>query len=263
MIGLLVSIRSLAEAKVTLGSNVRIIDIKEPNNGALGCVDAKTLEEIADYLAESRDSQIGHGHAVNQSASQANSEPEQQFAISAALGEALALEEHAPILRQHCLERVDFAKLGLAQLRNKKHWWKIWESKISLLPSHIQSVAVAYADHITCNSPSPSDVATVGMQLGCSFVLLDTFCKQKGSVFHHMPENTTSKFIEDCKQNGQQVVLAGSLSPATMEKAVTCAPDFIGVRGAICLSDRASTVCENRLASVANQLVNIQRNLPT
>ena len=246
MIGLLVSIRSLAEAKIAIGSKARIIDIKEPSNGALGCVGAQPLKEIANYLAENR-----------------GNYPDPQIAISAALGEATALNEQTPVLKQNCLEHVEFVKLGLAQLGDTKHWWKIWESKISLLPRHVRSVAVAYADHVKCNCPSPSDVARVGQQLGCSIVLLDTFHKQKGSVFHYMPKRTTSKFVADCKKNGQQVVLAGSLSADTLQKAVACAPDFVGVRGAICVSDRASTVCENRLASLADQLVNIQREQAT
>ena len=249
MIGLLVSIRSLAEAKISLGSNARIIDIKEPDNGALGCVGETSLKDIANYLAANRGNYSSH--------------PDKRIAISAALGEALALNQQTPVLSLDCLENVEFAKLGLAQLGNIRHWWKIWESKISLLPKHVRSVAVAYADHVSCNSPRPSDVANVGQQLGCSIVLLDTFCKRQGSVFHHMPEKATAKFIADCKKNGQQVVLAGSLSHDSLPTAVSCAPDFVGVRGAICVSDRASTVCENRLASIANQLANIQLKIST
>ena len=48
--GLLVSVRSAAEALVAMAGGADLIDVKEPSRGSLGAVDPEVLSEICDAV---------------------------------------------------------------------------------------------------------------------------------------------------------------------------------------------------------------------
>ena len=54
MAGLLVSVRSLEEAKAAFESGAALIDVKEPAHGSLGHANSGVIEEIVAYVAGRR-----------------------------------------------------------------------------------------------------------------------------------------------------------------------------------------------------------------
>lgn len=249
MIGLLVSVRDESEAKVVLnqmtpGSCLRLIDVKEPQNGPLGQADSIQLRNIG-QLCTQHDAMEGNKNG-----------------LSVALGEAVNLKPNARIFADKTILRgFNFAKMGLSGLGGEKKWWVRWEKLLAAIPPQIKSVAVAYADYPDCNSPAPIQVASVGRRVGCQFVLLDTFTKDGSCLFDFMPLAEVKQFVEKCRNSGQTVVIAGSLGQSNLRTAVMCQPNFIGVRGAVCEFDRTSSVSKNRLANFDNLLVNVQSKI--
>ena len=52
MTKLLVSVRSVAEARIALAGGVDLIDVKEPRRGSLGAADAGIIAEIVAHVAK-------------------------------------------------------------------------------------------------------------------------------------------------------------------------------------------------------------------
>ena len=50
MTGMLASVTSLAEAKVLLQEGIDILDLKDPNNGALGALDTALIKDIVEVV---------------------------------------------------------------------------------------------------------------------------------------------------------------------------------------------------------------------
>ena len=250
MIGLLASVRDENEVKIALNQTqtnncLRLIDVKEPRNGALGQVNAARLRNIGT---------IFNKHEGGQDRT--------QVGLSVALGEAVDLQSESQVFTDTTiLQGFDFAKIGLAGLGDKKNWWDRWEKLLKKIPAEIKTVAVAYADYYFCNSPDPIGIASVGKRLGCDYVLLDTYTKDGRCLFDFMSPAMVEQFVKSCRNAGQTVVIAGALKSDNLHTAVMCQPCFIGVRGAICESDRTASISEIRLANFIELLVNIQSKI--
>ena len=90
--GLLVSVRSLAEARAAIGGGCAVLDLKEPSRGPLGMADPEVVGEAAGW---------GRSRGV---------------ATSMAMGEVADWSDEA--VAEFTLPAVDFAKLGLHQRNN-------------------------------------------------------------------------------------------------------------------------------------------------
>jgi (5-formylfuran-3-yl)methyl phosphate synthase len=214
MTGLLVSVRNAAEALVAWKAGADLIDVKEPSNGSLG---AAAQDEW---------------HAVRQTI-------DGGLPISVALGELLKdpIADHA----QHCAG-YSFAKLGLAGCAKLDGWQSRWSQVLENLPISVAPVAVIYADHRCAESPDPFSILEAAHQLQCAAVLFDTFGKQAGDLFAHLSTETMSTLCQEARDRGLRVVLAGSLGPSKIETALSLAPDYIAVRGAVCRGPRTGTI---------------------
>ena len=244
---LLVSVRDKREASLVLEKALececlRLIDVKEPNKGPLGQVDADRLIEIGKVFSEHK---ALHG--------------DYQIGSSVALGEVNELKTNSRVFGdEDVLRDFQFAKMGLSDLGNQPGWWQKWKKLLTLLPPKTNFVAVAYADYYLCHSPNPFEVAKVGQQLGCHYVLLDTYTKDGSSLFDFMPAAKVHEFVSTCKNASQIATIAGSLGIDSMRSAIQCNPDFIGVRGAVCESDRASSISPKQINRIARFFVNVQ-----
>ena len=70
------------------------------------------------------------------------------------------------------------------------------------------------------------------MDTGADGVLLDTWGKDGGDLFHHMAEPALRAWIEQARAAGLLVALAGSLSAEGVRAAAGLPADIVGVRGA-------------------------------
>src|SRR5689334_15854455 len=119
--GLLVSVRSAAEAQAALVGGANVIDVKEPNQGSLGAADDSTIAAVV--------------HAV------AGRAP-----VSAALGELVDLIR---LLNKNgsrkLVDGVSLFKTGLAGCATFDHWQTQWSGAIDavLASSPVDAQAVA------------------------------------------------------------------------------------------------------------------------
>lgn len=210
MTRLLVSVRDAAEARTAVAAGAHLVDVKEPERGALGNAGAATIREVLAAV---------DGHCP----------------VSAALGELVGLSSEDLDGR---LAGIRYAKLGLSQCGLWDAWPTAWARALRGLPAGTNAVAVAYADHRAAQAPSPLAVLNTGAQLGCRALLVDTFDKRQGTLFDHLTAAATTQLILRARDNAMVTVLAGSLRDAALDRAVELAPDYVAVRGAVCPGGR-------------------------
>lgn len=214
MTGLLVSVRDAEEALIALRGGADIIDVKEPRNGSLGAADSKVWRAVHERIA---------GRAP----------------LSAALGELASCVVRGTMKD---LDGYRFAKFGLAGCQDVAGWPQRWRATLSLLPAEVAPVAVAYADFEQARAPDPSHVLAQAMHFKCAALLLDTFEKSNGDLFDYLTPSRLSQLIQQARNAGLLVVLAGSLSSDSIVKAVKLSPDYVAVRGAVCRGDRSAGI---------------------
>jgi (5-formylfuran-3-yl)methyl phosphate synthase len=206
---LLVSVRSAAEARAALVGGADWIDIKEPNRGALGAADPETIADVLREVAGRRP-------------------------VSAAAGEWNA----AGGIDWRAFPELARIKLGLAGGADETDVWRQVEAFAKRLPRREMLVLTACADYSAARSPCPADVLARSSQLGLEMLLVDTFDKSAGTLFDALGADQLRELIEQARQLGIGVVLAGSLSGDALTAAYELCPAMVGVRGAVCRGGR-------------------------
>lgn len=198
---LLISVRSVAEARVALGSGADIIDIKEPREGVLGAASPETIRAIVEAASGRR----------RVSATVGDMPPGEAAAAAAAAMAALG---------------VDYVKTGTfpgggacANL----------EPFAPLAARGGRLILVMFAD-------LAPDFALVGQAAAVGFtgVMLDTAAKGQGGLRTHLSAAETGRFIGLARRAGLMAGLAGSLKAADIAPLAALGPDVLGFRGAAC-----------------------------
>ncbi|HUE75078.1 MAG TPA: (5-formylfuran-3-yl)methyl phosphate synthase [Pirellulaceae bacterium] len=228
---LLVSVRNGAEAASALAGGANVIDIKEPDRGALGAADPQVWREVLDTVA---------GRAP----------------VSAALGELFAADASSASVQDLAAQTAGlaFAKVGLAGATTIGDWPALWKHSLAALPHTVLPVAVAYADWQSAAAPPPEEVIDRGAESGCALVLFDTFTKSGGCLLDHLPPATLARLMHRAAQRSLKVVLAGSLSLSLLPRVLPLSPALIAVRGAACRGNRSSAIDADQVRSLAAAL---------
>ncbi|HET6879723.1 MAG TPA: (5-formylfuran-3-yl)methyl phosphate synthase [Pirellulales bacterium] len=228
MTRLLVSVRSLDEARLALAAGVDLIDLKEPARGSLGIVGVATARQVADALAG-------------------------KVPLSMALGELAEWMDAEWELAGSLPPGIAYAKIGLSRSSKARSvdgipWQDEWGRAIRLLPQHCSAVGVVYADWQPADAPRPAAVLDAAIANGCRALLVDTFHKHAGNVFRHCSTGELADLFARAKSSGMLSVLAGSLSLDDVTAAFAIGPDYLAVRGAVCRRSRDGDLCPIRLA---------------
>lgn len=209
--GLLVSVRDEHEAQIVDQVGVDILDIKEPDEGALGRASTDVVSRILTVVSDTTQ-------------------------VSAAFGE---VEDCEAFLDQGVLpDRLAFAKCGMARTA-----FASWQKRIESIWTTFRQfdcepVAVAYADHTLAFAPKPREILDWAIEHRVRYFLIDTFEKRLTSLFDSLLEDELVGLLSTANKHGMKTVLAGSIRVNHLESAVRITPDFIGVRGAVCDGDR-------------------------
>ncbi|MBT2325995.1 (5-formylfuran-3-yl)methyl phosphate synthase [Variovorax paradoxus] len=220
MTRMLVSVRSVEEALLAASGGADFIDLKEPRDGALGGLPVATIAAIVGAL---RARGIG-------------------LPVSATIGD---LPMHALARIRAQVEavgasRVDYVKVGIER----------------------DADAFAVLDMLAdCEWPVvPVFIADRGIdealvahacRMGFPAIMADTADKQAGSLFDAVPMAQLRDFLERVRAAGRLVGLAGALRVAHLPLLQALAPDFAGFRSAVCVADRKTALCPQRLAALA------------
>ena len=228
---LLVSVRNADEAAVVSRNPVAILDVKEPDRGALGAPDAMTLRRISHVVPK------------NQTISFAIGELAGWRSMDGDLNENSLCQRYGQLLKDF-----QYVKLGLAGVLFQENWRLDWQLLFRNLPIGTCPVTVAYFDHQECHAPSPKSlIEFASSQHNCSTILFDTHDKTR-NLFAYLSDQDLIALLRDAKRAGLQTVVAGSVDQSCLDQVLAAKPDFVGVRGAVCRGNRNRPI-EGRLVS--------------
>jgi uncharacterized protein (UPF0264 family) len=221
MAGLLVSVRSAAEAHAAIAGGVTVLDVKEPDRGPLGRADLEVWAGVA-RLAPAG------------------------MPVSVALGELREWDEQPPP-RAESWVGITYRKLGLAG--SGPEGTTAWAALRHAWGPGPRWVAVSYADWIEANAPSPDGVLDMAIAApDCAGVLVDTWSKSRQSPI----DLTWAPWVERARKASRFVALAGGLDEQAIVRLAPLNPHVFAVRGSACHRGlRTETIDPARVASLA------------
>ena len=229
MTQLLISVKNVQEAALVLAAGVDMIDLKEPNIGALGALDLLTTEQILTRV---------NGEKT----------------VSATVG-----EQHANVaalvndIQKRADIGVDIIKIAVSNLFQAIDFY---DEIARLTNTGIKIVAVFFADNIINFELLPRL-----KQAGFYGAMLDTQHKQH-DLLNMQSEQTLHLFTQACQKNQLVSGLAGSLKPQYIDKLLEINPTYIGFRGGVCNNSlRTDGLNQAKMEEVLKMLRNGNKNI--
>lgn len=227
--GLLVSVRDAGEARLVLAGGADWIDLKEPDNGALGAVPRSAAEEVVSLVAG-------------------------RVPVSAAGGE-LSDWNTSSAKGLLTVSGIKLIKLGLAGCASKEEWSACWSAAaIEIESAGKQLVAVAYADSQQAKAPAVEEVLTLAIRQGLRTLLIDTFDKTSGTLRSYLTKSRLSDLLERARRADMRTVVAGRLVHADLARLPLEVIDLVAVRSAACEGDREGKISAARVEALLERL---------
>ncbi len=223
MTALLASVTGPQEVQIAMAANADIIDLKDPNTGALGALPLGVIESSVRFIDGRRP-------------------------CSATVGDLPA----DPTILSDAVESVaatgvDYVKVGFFQ--NVK-----LDACLEALSEHARGgtrlIAVLFADL----NPSMEILDTIAV-CGFTGVMLDTANKHDGGLRYYLTERQLKGFIRRAKKRNLLTGLAGSLATNDIPALLPLGPDYLGFRTALCEQGRRTAgINREAILSVRSQM---------
>jgi (5-formylfuran-3-yl)methyl phosphate synthase len=215
---LLASVRTLEEAALAVEAGADIIDLKEPQDGALGALPLPLINAI---VAQVR--RLG-------------SQP-----VSATIGDLAdgEIDEMARRVLATVQTGVDFVKVGIVHGPHER----LALAKMADLPARV--VPLFLAD-------DGLDLALIEYACSAGFpvVMVDTADKRAGSLFDCVEFDTLRQMIARVRGAGAHAGLAGSLRVEHLPLLRALKPAIAGFRGALCEDSRTGRLVADKVRAL-------------
>lgn len=226
MTGMLASVNSIAEAVLVFNTQVDIIDLKQPERGALGALETDLVRQIV--------AEIAGRCPVSATVGDLPMQPELVFNAVKAMAHT----------------GVDYVKIGFFP---DGDWYATVEKLAELTPKNAL-IAVLFAD-------AQPDFAIISalQQAGFAGVMLDTMDKHKGSLTQVMTHADIAQFVALAKSHSLLCGLAGSLRLDDIAALIPYQADYLGFRGALCEQhQRTGQLDQHAIAKIKQVLMSVQ-----
>lgn len=223
MTGFLASVSSMREAELVRSLGADVIDLKNPDRGALGAVDLDTAQSIAAVIGN-------------------------EATLSATIGDLplYAADLETAVGSMHATG-VDIIKVGVFDKTISRFLLNTFNV---LARKNIRIVLVFFAEIF----PASVDFQRL-KKTGITGVMLDTCEKAGGSLREKLDDETLAAFVSNAKRAGLISGLAGSLTREDIPPLLRINPDYLGFRGALCKQNRRNTQIEATKVSEIRKLI--------
>ena len=220
---LLASVRSLDESHIVLNASADILDLKEPQQGALGALDVEIVREITNRYKKK----------CPISATAGDLPPDPQILIR-------KIEELADA-------NVDYIKIGFFD----ETYFETCAGALRPLAQHHALIGVLFADQLY-DFEGPTRLLKNADFTG---VMIDTIDKSRGSILQFTDMQTLDRFVTVAHDLSMLCGIAGSLTLSDIESFASLGADYLGFRTALCEnSRRENPICAKATAEVAKKI---------
>lgn len=235
MTQLLTSVKSVEEAMLALYAGTNLIDLKNPDVGALGALDIEEVKQIVAKLLACKQTSV---------------------LLSATVGENhRALSQLVSDIYAYSAIGVDIIKVAISDLLVLDD---CFDEMKKVIGEGIQLVAVFFAED-AINLTLLKQMAEIGFYGS----MIDTKIKDH-SLIDIMTSEDMSLFIRTCKDNALISGLAGSINETQIEVLIKHRPDFVGMRGGLCEGrQRTAGLSESRMQSAIQLLRTCNSSSPS
>ncbi|MFX1418628.1 MAG: (5-formylfuran-3-yl)methyl phosphate synthase [Promethearchaeota archaeon] len=215
-IRLLISPRTIEEAKIVIANLVDYIDCKNPKEGSLGANFPWIIKKMKSLIP--------------------NDSPQ---LLSATIGDFPNLPGSASLAALGAaVSGADIVKVGLKGPKDEKTGIKLMRKVVKAVKDYnntIKIVVAGYADRIRMNSsPGFMSIPTIAAQSGADIAMLDTYIKDNMGLFDFLTIEQLINFKNKAKNFNLEVALAGNLRMENIPSIMQISPDIIGVRTVVC-----------------------------
>ena len=227
---LLVSVRSIAEARLARDGGADFIDLKEPRDGALGGLPTTMIRAIVDAMGTD---------------ARAHAKP--LLPLSATIGDLPVREITAIVERAKEVAGcgVDLVKVGI-DARNNSAPDDARRLLDALARSGLRLMPVFIAD-----DGLDARLLAHAAPLGFVGFMADTADKFGGSLLDKLAPGALRRFVDAARAAGMGLVgLAGALRAADLPAVNALGPDFAGFRSAVCAGERGDGLSLQRLRAL-------------
>jgi len=229
-INLLISPRTIEEAKIVVNQNVDFIDCKNPEEGSLGANFPWVISEMKNLIP-----------------------PESSQLLSATIGDFPNLPGSASLAALGAaVSGADIIKVGLMGPRNIKEGIKLMKKVVKAVKGYNEKILVVvagYADQVRMSSsPKFMSIPSIAAKSGSDIAMLDTYIKDGKGLFDFLNDDQLIEFTNKAKDYDLKVALAGNLMKRNIVSLKRISPDIIGVRSVVCEGyDRNNGVIKEHL----------------
>ncbi|MFX1477176.1 MAG: (5-formylfuran-3-yl)methyl phosphate synthase [Promethearchaeota archaeon] len=215
-IKLLISPKTVEEAKIVISAKVDLIDCKNPKEGSLGANFPWIIREMKTLIPNNSDQLLSAtiGDFPNLPGS----------ASLAALGAAVS--------------GADIIKVGLKGPQNVEQGISLMQNVVKAVKNYdknIWIVTAGYADYRRMESNLDYlSIPTIASESGADVAMLDTYIKDEKGLFDFLNINELIEFKKKAHQLNLKVALAGNIRQNVLPKIRKISPDIIGIRSMVC-----------------------------
>lgn len=221
--GLLASVRSRGEAMLALQAGVDVLDLKNPEHGALGALDRSAVAEVCRRV----------GGRCPVSATIGDLPPDAQ---------RIARQTEAWISTG-----LDFVKIGFFS----GDYLESCLGALRPLTKKARLIAVLFADRF-CDVQG---AVTVLKHAGFAGVMLDTADKSRGSIRSIWKDDKIAAFVEQARARRLISGVAGSLGCDDLAPLCKIGPDYLGFRTALCENrQRTKALSADAIAALSQKI---------
>ncbi|HEY9211177.1 MAG TPA: (5-formylfuran-3-yl)methyl phosphate synthase [Methylotenera sp.] len=219
---LLISVTSVKEAQIALQCGADIIDLKDPDQGALGALPLALVTEVVTFV---------------------NAKGESERKVTSATIGDLAMEPE--LLLKHALAlsktKVDIIKIGFFRDSSNKFndYEPCLEALKSVAESGVRLIAVLFAEY-----EYPASLVTAIKSAGFYGVMFDTAVKNGATFLDYFSIDEMKEIADNVQAQGLLFGLAGSLNLQHVAMLKAIAPDYMGFRGGVCVNNQRRSKLE-------------------
>jgi len=210
---LLVSVKNRAEALEAVEGGGHIIDVKNPDEGALGANFPWVIRQVREVVPD-------------------------EIEVSATIGDLPNLPGASSLAALGAtVSGADYVKASLFGVKTPSEAAYLIGEICRAAKEHEETtkvIAAGYADYEKIGCLSPLEIPAVAHKAGADGAMIDVNVKTHGGLFELLSDDELRGFVDESHELGLIVCLAGSLDKDDLARVFGLRADIVGVRRAVC-----------------------------